>query len=144
MESIFNNKFDVEGTREFVIAIEPNRWLICLELPGEVRQHFHDETRAAIVLNIDSDRVGVTGGSYVTSDDQPARDLEFTPEQISYLSQESVGARCNQLVWDFVNAGGGPEALQKFWDEQNGVHIMGLEEGPEALEALLGRLLGGQ
>lgn len=116
--SIFDDIWHKEGTREFAVLTEPNGYVLCIELPQGVRHLFNDESRIAVGLRIEQGRAGITGASYVDSNEQPSGDIEITgnPAVKEWLSGMEAGEKLNTLCWEFVNAGGGPEALQAYWD----------------------------
>lgn len=148
--SIFDDIWHKEGTREFAVLTEPNGYVLCIELPQEVRHLFNDESRIAVGLRIEEGRAGITGASYVDSNEQPSGDIEITgnPAVKEWLSSMQAGEKLNTLCWEFVNAGGGPEALQAYWDNQpfgigSGLKLLSLNDLAEGgLEEALKKILG--
>lgn len=150
--SIFDDIWRKEGTREFAVLTEPNGYVLCIELPQGVRHLFNDESRIAVGLRIEQGRAGITGASYVDSNEQPSGDIDITgnAEVKDWLSSMEAGEKLNTLCWEFVNAGGGVEALEAYWDAQAakspfgpGVHILSGDDLVGGnLEEVLKKILG--
>lgn len=149
--SIFDDIWRKEGTREFAVLTEPNGYVLCIELPQEVRHLFNDESRIAVGLRIEQGQAGITGAIYVDSNEQPSGDIDITgnAEVKDWLSSMEAGEKLNTLCWEFVNAGGGPEALQQYWDERpfggigSGLKVLSLDDlANGGLEEALKKILG--